>query len=213
PHGTAAVVRVEDPGGIAADNERYALVGGVSKPAVLVVTGAGDMTREAFYVQHALSAGGVRNATFQVVGTSGAQLASWTDDRLAPHAAVFLLSTRGLERRGRELLSNYARSGGGLFIAASGAVDGDIVADVPGSGSTLQIAAVEAAKAPPRALAPADVRHPIFRAFSGNGTTLGLVRFDRIARIAGSGCQTLARFTTGDPAFLECPAGDGRALV
>jgi len=57
------------------------------------------------------------------------------------------------------------------------------------------------------------VRHPIFRAFSGNATTLGLVRFDKASRIAGSGCQTLARFTTGDTAFLECPTGDGRALV
>jgi hypothetical protein len=92
-------------------------------------------------------------------------------------------------------------------------VDGDIVADVLGTASTLRIVTVENAKPAARALAPADVRHPIFQAFSGNATTLGLVRFDRASRIAGSGCQTLARFTTGDAAFLECPAGEGRALV
>jgi hypothetical protein len=213
PRGTAAVVRVEDPEGIAADNVRYALIGGISRPSVLVVTGSGDMTREAFYVQHALAAGGAGSAAFQLTGVSGAQLSSWTDDRLAAHAAVFLLSTRGLERRGRELLSSYARTGGGLLIAAGADVDGDIVADVLGSGSTLRIAAVENAKPSARALAPADVRHPIFQAFSGNATTLGLVRFDRASRIVGSSCQTLARFTTGDIAFLECPAGEGRALV
>ena len=213
PRGTAAVVRVEDPGGIAADNVRYALIGGVSRPSVLVVTGSGDMSREAFYVQHALAAGTPGNAAFQVSGVSGARLSSWTDDRVAPHAAVFLLSTRGLERRGRELLSTYARTGGGLLIAAGADVDGDIVADVLGAGSTLRVAAVDNARPVARALAPADVRHPIFQAFSGNATTLGLVRFDRASRIAGSGCQTLARFTTGDAAFLECPAGDGRALV
>jgi hypothetical protein len=213
PRGAAAVVRVEDPGGIAADNVRYALVGGLTRPSVLVVTGAGDMTREAFYVQHALAAGAPGNAAFQVTGVSGAQLSSWSDDRVAPHAAVFLLSTRGLERRGRELLSAYARTGGGLLIAAGAEVDGDIVADVLGTGSTLRIVTVENAKPAARALAPADVRHPIFQAFSGNATTLGLVRFARASRIAGSGCQTLARFTTGDAAFLECPAGEGRALV
>jgi len=213
PRGTAAVVRVDDPDGIAADNVRYALVGGISRPPVLVITGSGDMTREAFYVQHALAAGAPATAAFQVTGVSGGQLSSWTDDRLAPHAAVFLLSTRGLERHGRELLSTYASIGGGLLIAAGADVDGDIVADVLGSGSTLNITTVENAKPVARALAPADVRHPIFQAFSGNATTLGLVRFDRASRIAGSGCQTLARFTTGDVAFLECPAGEGRALV
>jgi aerotolerance regulator-like protein/VWA domain-containing protein len=213
PSGTAAAVRVDDPDGIAADDVRYALIGGVGKPAVLVVTGSGDMSRDAFYVQHALAAGAPGNAAFQVTGVSGAQLSSWSDDRLAPHAAVFLLSTRGLERRGRELLAAYARTGGGLLIAAGADVDGDIVGDVLGSGSTLRITAVENAKPAARALAPADVRHPIFQAFSGNATTLGLVRFDKASRIAGAGCQTLARFTTGDTAFLECPAGEGRALV
>src|SRR5262249_62120446 len=97
PRGTTAEVRVDDPGGIAADNVRYALVGGLSRPSVLVVTGSGDMTREAFYVQHALAAGTPGNAAFHVTGVSGAQLSSLSDDRLAPHAAVFLLSTRGLE--------------------------------------------------------------------------------------------------------------------
>jgi aerotolerance regulator-like protein/VWA domain-containing protein len=213
PRGTTAAVSVDDPEGIPADNVRYALVGGISRPSILVVTGSGDMTREAFYVQHALAAGAPGNAAFQVSGVSGAQLSSWTDDRIATHAAVFLLSTRGLERHGRELLSSYTRTGGGLLIAAGAEVDGDIVADVLGSASTLRIQAVENAKPAARALAPADVRHPIFQAFSGNATTLGLVRFEKASRISGSGCQTLARFTTGDVAFLECPAGEGRALV
>src|SRR5258707_1121029 len=70
-----------------------------------------------------------------------------------------------------------------------------------------------AAKPAARTLAPADVRHPVFRAFAGSGATLGLVKFQNASKIAGSGCQTLARFTTGDTAFLECSAGDGRALV
>jgi len=212
PRGDAAAVTVDDPDGIAADNARYAIIGGSSRPSVLVVTGSGDLTRDAFYVQHALAAGTPGGSAFQVVSASGAQLSAWTDDRIASHAAVFLLSTRGLERRGRELLSAYARGGGGLLVAAGPEIDGDVVADVLGSGSTLRIVA-PAAKPAPRALAPADVRHPVFKAFAGNAATLGLVKFQNASKIGGSGCQTLARFTTGDTAFIECPAGDGRALV
>ena len=37
--------------------------------------------------------------------------------------------------------------------------------------------------------------------------------FRNAARIGGSACQTLARFTTGDTALIECPAGEGRSLI
>ena len=46
-----------------------------------------------------------------------------------------------------------------------------------------------------------------------DAATLGLVRFARIAAIRGADCQTLARFTTGEPALLDCAQGEGRALV
>jgi len=214
PRGAAAVVRVEDPEGIQADNARYAVLGGATRPAVLVVTGSGDSTRDAFYVQHALAAGTPADAAFQVVNIGGAQLSSWTDDRMSAHAAVFVLSTRGLERRGRELLAGYAQAGGGLLIAAGPDIDGDIVADVLGPSATLRIASVTGAVPPSRrTLAPADVRHPIFRAFAGNPATFALVKFHNAARIGGVACQTLARFTTGDAAIIECPAGEGRAIV
>ena len=212
PRGVSAAVRVEDGGGIQADNVRYAVLGGTSKPSVLLVSGSGDANRDAFYVQHALAAG-TADAAFQVAGVAGAQLAAWPDDRVAPYAAVFLLSTRGLERHGRELLAGYAQHGGGIFIAAGPEVDGELVGDILGAGSTLRIAAVEGARPAPRALAPADGRHPVFQAFAGNPASLGLVTFQQAARISGTACQTLARFTTGDTALIECPAGDGRALV
>jgi hypothetical protein len=213
PRGASAAVRVEDPGGIQADNVRYAVLGGTSKPSVLVVTGSGDENRDAFYVQHALAAGTPADAAFQVAGAAGAQLAGWSEDRVAPYAAVFLLSTRGLERHGRETLAAYAQHGGGIFIAAGPDVDGDVVGDVLGAGSTLRIVTVDGTKAAARALAPADGRHPVFRAFAGNPASLGLVTFHNAARIGGAACQTLARFTTGDTALVECPAGEGRALV
>jgi len=103
--------------------------------------------------------------------------------------------------------------GGGLFIAAGPDIDGDVASGVLGDGSRLQIVTVGGTRSAVRTLAPADVRHPIFRPFAATSATLGLVTFQNAARIDGSGCQTLARFTTGDRALLECPAGEGRALV
>ena len=111
------------------------------------------------------------------------------------------------------LLAAYTQHGGGIFIAAGPEVDGDVVGDVLGAGSTLRIARIEGAKPAPRVLAPADGRHPVFQAFAGNPASLGLVTFQTVTRIGGAGCQTLARFTTGDTALIECPAGDGRAIV
>jgi hypothetical protein len=148
-----------------------------------------------------------------VAGISAATLGSTDADLLALHPAVVLLSTRGLERRGREALATYARTGGGLLIAAGPDVDGDVVADVLGQGSTLRVVATAGAKPSPRVLAPADARHPVFQRFAGATATFGLVTFQYAARISGAECQTLARFTTGETALLECPAGDGRALV
>jgi hypothetical protein len=46
-----------------------------------------------------------------------------------------------------------------------------------------------------------------------SASSLSLARFTRIAGVRGAACQTLARFTTGEPALLECAAGSGRALI
>src|SRR5262249_43738754 len=56
-------------------------------------------------------------------------------------------------------------------------------------------------------------RHPMFRPFASNAATLGLVTFHNASRIGGTGCQTVARFTTGDVAAIDCAAGDGRGFV
>jgi hypothetical protein len=213
---TTVAVAVEDREGLQANNVRYGLLGGANRASLLVVTPSGDLGRDAFYVQAALeaTAGGAEAAkAYETRGVSGAGLASWTDDRVAASAAVLLLSTRSLERHGRELLASYVRSGGGLLIAAGPDVDGDVVGDVLGTDTPLHIVTASDAKPEPRALAPADVRHPIFERFGSSTSTLGLVRFQQVARVAGSGCQLLARFTTGEAALIDCPAGEGRALV
>ncbi|HZR23701.1 MAG TPA: BatA domain-containing protein [Vicinamibacterales bacterium] len=212
PKGTCAAVTVDDPDGIQPDNVRYAIVGRGGKATVGVVSATGDLATEAFYVQHALS------TTYQPVALSGAKLASATDEQVASHVAILLLSTRNLERHGRELLTKYVQSGGGLLIAAGADVDGDVIADLLGQGTTLRVVTAPAgsnAQKPvgDRSLAPADFRHPIFRPFASNGAALGLVKFRTVSKIGGDGCQPIARFTSGDVAAIDCSAGDGRAIV
>src|SRR5262245_36425975 len=213
PRGRAAAIAVDDRDGLQPDNVRYAVLQGAAPPSVLLVTGSGDAGRDAFYVQQALAAGGPAGNGYHVTGIGAGTLASTDSDVLASHPAVLLLSTRGLERRGRAALASYARRGGGLLIAAGPEIDGDVVADVLGQGSTLRVVSTPGARPAPRVLAPADARHPVFQRFAGSTATFGLVTFQQAARITGAECQTLARFTTGETALLECPAGDGRALV
>jgi len=145
-----------------------------------------------------------------VTGVSAAQLGAWSDEQLSRFAAVVLLSSRGLERRARERLASYVAGGGGLMIAAGPDVDGDVVSDVFGAGGPLEMKPIAAQ---PLSLAPADIRHPIFQAFGGDVASLTAVRFQNVSHVSGPGCQTVARFTSGDAAVLDCGAGSGRAVI
>lgn len=214
PRGVEASVAVDDPAGIQADNVRYLVLDTATRPVVLVVTASGDASREAFYVQHALAAEGAEGARYQVAGVGGAALANWDEARLARHAAVVLLSTRGLDRHGRELLAGYTRQGGGVLLAAGPEMDADVAADI--LGDAVALTDIPAAGRPGggvRTFVPVDGRHPVFRAFGAGASSLALIAFTRIVEVRAPGCQTLARFTTGENALVECASGDGRALV
>ncbi|HEY2905957.1 MAG TPA: BatA domain-containing protein [Vicinamibacterales bacterium] len=207
-----ASVAVEDPHGVEANNVRYAVVGESSRSSVLVVSGTGDLGRDSFYLQAALQAKAAGATTYDVVGVSGSELASWTAARLRPVSAIVFVSTRGLERHARELVADYVTAGGGIIVAAGPDVDGEVIGDVLG-GTRLRVTMPADTRPQPRTLAPADVRHPIFQRFGANAATLGLVQFQRVSRVAGDGCQTLARFTSGEAALVDCASGEGRALV
>lgn len=213
PRGRAATaaVSVDDPSGLQADNTRFAVFDGSGRPRLLLVTSNGDPARDAFYVNRALGAAGAAGASFDVEIVSAAQLSAYDQAKLERDAAVLVVSTRGLERRGRESLARYVERGGGILVAAGPDVDGEVASDLLGNAAPLQIAGDPTATM--RALAPADVRHPVFQAFDAGAPALGLVRFRTVARIGGRDCQTLARFTTSEPALIECASGEGRGLV
>lgn len=210
--GASAEVSIDDPEGIQADNVRYLVLTATPRPLVLVLSNAGDLGRDAFYVQQALMAVGADGAAFDVAGASGAQVSGWDAATLTRHVAIVVTSTRGLDQRGRELIADYVRQGGGVLIAASPDVDAQVAAGAIGITFDLTTTALSAGDAP-RTLAPADLRHPIFRTFSTEVATLGLVRFRRIAAIRGAECQPLARFSSGETALAECASGEGAALV
>ena len=165
--GRSAQISLDDPDGIQSDNVRYLVLDEATRPAVLVVTGAGDLGRDAFYAQQALTAAGEQGTVFQVVGVAGTQLSSWDAPRLAAHAAVVLLSTRGIDQRGRELLAAYVKNGGGVLLAAGPDIDADVAAGTVGGAVTLTPIppGADPRATDARGLAPADIRHPVFRAF------------------------------------------------
>jgi hypothetical protein len=127
-------------------------------------------------------------------------------------SAVVLVSTRGLEPRGRERLAAYLRAGGGMLVSAGPDVDAALVAEVLAGAGRIALASVEAERVG-RALAPTDPRHPAFAPFRESPAALGAASFDRIVNVEAGACRTLARFTTGEAALVECEDGRGRAMV
>ena len=213
PRGRWASVTVDDRQGAEGDNARYLVLEDRSRPKVLVITATGDLSREAFYVQQALIAAGADGRAYEVEGVGGVDLQTWDASRFDSHTAVILLSTRGLDHRGRTLIADYARKGGGLLIGAGADVDGEVVSEaLSGLKITLTPPTVGAVAGGARSLAPADVRHPLFQTFAGQ-SSLGLVKFRRVTTLRAADCATLARFTTGEPAFVECEPGEGRAVM
>jgi hypothetical protein len=210
--GRSAAVSIDDPDGLSADNTRYVVLDGATRSSVFIVSSDGDSGRAGFYVRQALAASTGDELAYELTVVTPAQLPAIDTPRLSPAAAVVLLSTRGLERRGREVLTTYVRNGGGLLIAAGPDIDGEVVADVLGADRTLRVTTPHG-QSIERSLVAGDVRHPLFRLFGSETSTLGLVRFRNVSQVEGKGCQSLARFTTGETALLECPAGDGRAIV
>jgi hypothetical protein len=205
-----ARVSVDEGEGVAGDNSRFAFVGGAASASVLVVTTTGDLDKDAWHVRQALIAGATTRRP-EIVGVAANQLGGWSADRLRRFAAVVVLSSRGLERPARERIAAYVGEGGGLVLAAGPDVDGEVVANLLGSASSFEMKAAEPATL---SMTPADARHPIFRSFGAEIASLGLIRFQRAARVSGgAGCQAIARFTSGESAVLDCVVDEGRAIV
>ncbi|MEQ1574817.1 MAG: VWA domain-containing protein, partial [Vicinamibacterales bacterium] len=211
--GGALTASVGDTEGYAADNVRYAVMDAADRPSVLIVTPSGAPS-EALYLSHALEvtegAGGIRPRVL-----SGSQFSELAPERLAEVDALAILGTRGIGRRGRELLAEYVSQGGGLLVGAGPAVD-PVVIEEALSGLLRSRWRPRAAVSPDKAVlrfAPDDIRHPVFRLLGGVGT-LTNVAFERSVLVApGENADVIARFSDGSPALIDEQVGNGRVLI
>ena len=198
-------VSIDDPDGLPADNSRFAILDAVPSQSVLLVTSGAHPS--GYYIARALAAIGGAEADRIDVSTSTPS-ALTTD--LAKYSAVVFLSTRALDRRGRDTIAGFVRAGGGLMIAGSPEVEATVVSAIfnwrtPMTGTIEMPASV--------ALSPTDPRHPVFRPFGSLSANLGQVRFARAWRVASEGWDVAARFTDGNPALVERREGSGRVVL
>ena len=196
---------IDDAQGLPADNERFAVIDPQLPTRVLLVATAGT-PQSGLYFARALQAAEEQGLAVQVF-TGGEASAMSTED-MARYAAVVLLSTRGFDRRGREMLGGFVRAGGGLLIAAGANVEEPVLSAALG---WQPLGAVEGKQSV--RLSASDLRHPIFRPFAPFAANLGQIRFERIWKMKGAGWDVVARFTDGSPALLEKQVGDGHVLV
>jgi Aerotolerance regulator N-terminal/von Willebrand factor type A domain len=207
PKGGLAV-SIEDPGGLPADDTRYAALA-TSQSSVLIVSG-GALRQSGFYLERALETAAGEPDGFVANVVAGQALSALSVDRLRTHAAVVLLSTRGLSRRAREAIGTFTREGGGLLLAAAPELEASVVSTMFNWNPPLT--AVEQSEGP-LSFAATDLRHPILRPFGAFSANLGQVRFDRGWRVESEGWEVIARFSDGTPALLERAEGNGRVVL
>jgi hypothetical protein len=208
PSSGALTVSIDDPQGMLADNTRYLALDPVPRPRVLIVTATGPGSQSGFYVARAIDAAAGEDDAFDVRLVAGPTFATMKPEELSRHAAVVLLSTRGLDRRVRDTLGAFVRSGGGLMVAAAPDVEPSVLSMVLDWKPPLT--AVEQEGHP---LAATDLRHPVFRPFGSLAANLGQVRFDRTWRVRPDGWDVAASFVDGTPALLERADGTGRVVL
>ena len=200
----ALTAAVDDASGFAADNARHLVLSRGGAPTVLMVASAAST---GFYVLRAVEAAG---ASFEARPVSVAEVAGGRAQSIARHAAALLLTTRNLDRAGRDGLVAFVRSGGGLLIAAAPEVEPDVITSMFG----WEARAIAADDSPRKlTLAPTDMRHPIFQPFGGLAANLGQVTFTRAWQVRADGWQVPARFSDGTPALLERAEGQGRVVL
>lgn len=209
----AMEVAIEDAAGYQADNARYLVLDPAAAVPIIVVTADPPAaSREGLYIERALGVAGDGTA-FNVRAMDGRQFSALTTDQFGDPAALIVLGTRSLDRKGRETIAAYLKNGGRVFLTLGPGIDFDTLNDTfgvdlgvareggPSKGGTVALVAV-------------DARHPIFRPFLNPTGALGDVYVEQYRRLNDQKERTvLARFSGGVPALVEQPVERGRVLV
>jgi hypothetical protein len=127
--------------------------------------------------------------------------------------AVVLLSTEGLERKGREALTAFVRGGGGLLVATGATTDPDVLHDLLDNGPAFDVT-IPKADGAAMALVASNTRHPVLASFGPAVTSLAAARFTRTAQVkVPPGAEIVAQFSSGTPALVDYPESRGRVLL
>jgi aerotolerance regulator-like protein/VWA domain-containing protein len=205
--GGSLSVAIDDPGGYAADDVRYAVVESRAAAGVLVVGGAPG-SPAGFYLTRALQASGEDAPGFAAHTMLPTAFARAAAGDITRYSTIGLLSTHGLDRRAGDTLRGFVNAGGGILIAAAPDVDVTVLSMLFDWRPEL----TAADRAGAAVFAATDPRHPIFQPFGGLSANLGQVSFTRTWDVRpATGWRVLARYTDGAPALLERP-GRGRVL-
>ena len=206
----ALAVSIDDRDGFQADNTRYVVLDPPDRTRVLILTAAGA-PQSGLYVARALeAASSADERAFDLRSLSGTELSALSPGDAARNAAMVVLSTRGLDRRGRDLLATFVRGGGGLLLAAGPDLDASVLASALGWN---HLGIVDQPDGQPLRFSASDIRHPVFRPFGPLAANLGQVRFERIWKLRPEGWEVAARFDDGSAALIERQEGRGRAMV
>jgi hypothetical protein len=204
-------VEVEDGVGYRADDRRYAALEPGPQRRVLVIVGAGERGPEGFYFARAVEA--AEEAEGLVVDTVSADRVASRAGELSAYSAVALLGSRGFDARAAEAIGRELERGCGLLVAAGPALDWPWLSSQFSGALGVRASGIEAPREP-LSFAPADVRHPVFRAFGRDAGALSGVRFGRFVRFSSrDGVQPLALFADGSPALMELSRTRGRTLL
>lgn len=200
---------VADPQGLPADDQRWLVAAGSERPAVVIVASAGVAERDVLYVERALQAlDGPRAVTVSVRMADRIQ----AEGILSGAAAVIVVGTAGLDRRGADGLARYVREGGGLLLAVGPGVTPELLA--AGFGDAMPRIRLRPPGGTPLTLALADIRHQALAVFGDRPGAFANARFTRTASVLGTDTSdVLARFDSGEPALVANRVGKGRLVV
>jgi hypothetical protein len=206
-------VSIEDAAGYQHDNARYLLLDpSAAVPIIVLTADPPASSREGLYIERALGVAADGTA-FHVRAMDGAQFSSLTADDFGEPAAIVVLGTRSLDRKGRDAIVGYLKNGGRVLLSLGPGIDFDTLNDTFGVELGVQRDA-PAAKGETVTLVAVDARHPIFRPFLSPSGALGDVYVEQYRRLTDQKDRTvLARFSGGVPALVEQPIERGRLLV
>jgi hypothetical protein len=203
-------IRVDDATGYQADNARKVLLDPTPAVPIGVVVADPTGSTGGLYVERALTVAG-NGHEFNVDVRDGREIAKWSEADQPRIAAMFVLGTRTLDRKGRDAIRNYLNRGGQVLLAVGPDVDPGTLADVVGTKLSFDEEPVRTAGA---TMITSDSRHPIFRPFLNPSGPLGDVQVEQYRRLKDQGDRTvLARFSGGDAALTEQTVGQGRLIV